>query len=185
MWKMPHQRKFWLQVVYTAILGFSLISLATDSIAASSLQQQIQTKPASDAKKRKTAGTSWVTLNKQFPNAFFLNGPRHSMRVALTFDDAPDSRYTPAILDILAEHHVCATFLSLEIVLPNILPLRNEYIMRDMLSEIIPTTIRYYPAFRWQIIKTKFGKPMPLFKASSATLLILSGLHMASYCLSK
>ncbi|OMF22221.1 polysaccharide deacetylase [Paenibacillus sp. FSL H8-0548] len=107
---MPHQRKFWLQVVYTAILGFSLISLATDSIAASSLQQQIQTKPASDAKKRKTAGTSWVTLNKQFPNAFFLNGPRHSMRVALTFDDAPDSRYTPAILDILAEHHVCATF---------------------------------------------------------------------------
>jgi peptidoglycan/xylan/chitin deacetylase (PgdA/CDA1 family) len=30
--------------------------------------------------------------------------------VALTFDDGPDPRYTPQILDVLAAHHVTATF---------------------------------------------------------------------------
>lgn len=31
-------------------------------------------------------------------------------RVALTFDDGPDPRFTPEILDLLAEHHAPATF---------------------------------------------------------------------------
>lgn len=36
--------------------------------------------------------------------------PSANGRVALTFDDGPDPRYTPAILDILAEHDARATF---------------------------------------------------------------------------
>lgn len=53
---------------------------------------------------------SWVKLHQQFPNTFMLNGPRNAMQVALTFDDVPDPRITPAILDILARYKVCATF---------------------------------------------------------------------------
>jgi peptidoglycan/xylan/chitin deacetylase (PgdA/CDA1 family) len=30
--------------------------------------------------------------------------------VALTFDDGPDERFTPQVLDVLAEHGACATF---------------------------------------------------------------------------
>ncbi|WP_229401052.1 polysaccharide deacetylase family protein [Micromonospora okii] len=33
-----------------------------------------------------------------------------SPEVALTFDDGPDPRYTPQVLDVLREHHVRATF---------------------------------------------------------------------------
>jgi peptidoglycan/xylan/chitin deacetylase (PgdA/CDA1 family) len=33
-----------------------------------------------------------------------------STGVAITFDDGPDPRYTPEILDVLAAHHVTATF---------------------------------------------------------------------------
>ena len=42
-------------------------------------------------------------------------GVRHRLpdgapRVALTFDDGPDPRYTPTLLDLLADHGVVATF---------------------------------------------------------------------------
>lgn len=37
----------------------------------------------------------------------------HSCGIALTFDDGPDPCQTPKILDILAEHHACATFFVL------------------------------------------------------------------------
>lgn len=37
-------------------------------------------------------------------------GPASARRVALTFDDGPDPRWTPAILDILAAHGARATF---------------------------------------------------------------------------
>jgi peptidoglycan/xylan/chitin deacetylase (PgdA/CDA1 family) len=59
---------------------------------------------------RKQPALSWDKLHQQFPQSFLLHGPRNRKQVALTFDDAPDSRFTPAILDILAKHHVCATF---------------------------------------------------------------------------
>jgi peptidoglycan/xylan/chitin deacetylase (PgdA/CDA1 family) len=44
------------------------------------------------------------------PGRVFLNGPANQRKVALTFDDGPDTTYTPAILDLLAEHGVKATF---------------------------------------------------------------------------
>ena len=37
-------------------------------------------------------------------------GPASASRVALTFDDGPDPRWTPAILDVLAAHGARATF---------------------------------------------------------------------------
>jgi peptidoglycan/xylan/chitin deacetylase (PgdA/CDA1 family) len=67
-------------------------------------------KPKQAAKQQRKDDMSWVKLQKQFPDNYVLNGPRNSRKVALTFDDAPDPRYTPAILDILAQYDVCATF---------------------------------------------------------------------------
>ncbi len=66
-------------------------------------------KPGKQAN-RKQPALSWDKLHQQFPRSFLTHGPRNKKRVALTFDDAPDSRFTPAILDILAAHRVCATF---------------------------------------------------------------------------
>lgn len=60
--------------------------------------------------KAKSPDMSWVNLHNRFPGAFLTHGPRKAKRIALTFDDAPDARFTPAILDILAQYDVCATF---------------------------------------------------------------------------
>ena len=45
----------------------------------------------------------------------FTKSTKHTgtLRIALTFDDGPDSRYTPQILDILADHGAHATFFVL------------------------------------------------------------------------
>lgn len=53
---------------------------------------------------------SWVILQKKFPNVFMTSGKRDRKIVALTFDDAPDPRFTPEILDVLAKYQICATF---------------------------------------------------------------------------
>ena len=47
-----------------------------------------------------------------FPKVFARHGPLQK-RIALTFDDGPDDRYTPQILRILAREHVRATFFVL------------------------------------------------------------------------
>lgn len=49
-------------------------------------------------------------LQKQFPNLFFVSGSANRKDVALTFDDGPDGKTTPAILSILEEYAIPATF---------------------------------------------------------------------------
>jgi peptidoglycan/xylan/chitin deacetylase (PgdA/CDA1 family) len=47
-------------------------------------------------------------LQRQFPQALWA-GPTESPNIALTFDDGPDPRDTPALLEVLARHGVVAT----------------------------------------------------------------------------
>ena len=54
-------------------------------------------------------------LIREFPDTFFLKGRSGSNRIALTFDDGPDEKYTPQILAVLKEHNVPATFFLLGI----------------------------------------------------------------------
>ncbi|GAB2867456.1 polysaccharide deacetylase family protein [Actinoallomurus bryophytorum] len=57
------------------------------------------------------AVTSLGPLRRRlFPGLAGMGDPGH---VALTFDDGPDPRSTPAFLDVLAEHQVSATFFLL------------------------------------------------------------------------
>ena len=44
------------------------------------------------------------------PASSQLSGPTDKRQVAITFDDGPDSEYTPKILDVLKENHAKATF---------------------------------------------------------------------------
>lgn len=48
-------------------------------------------------------------LMSKYPDTFRTRGPREK-RIALTFDDVPDPRYTGIVLDVLKEHQVKATF---------------------------------------------------------------------------
>jgi len=40
----------------------------------------------------------------------FTRGPEGAKKVALTFDDGPDPRYTPYVLDVLSKYNVKSTF---------------------------------------------------------------------------
>lgn len=51
-----------------------------------------------------------IDLSSMFPGLVYVSGPRDSKRVALTFDDGPDDRFTPRVLDILKQEGVPATF---------------------------------------------------------------------------
>lgn len=48
--------------------------------------------------------------NKPFPRALYYSGLPSKRLAALTFDDGPDTNYTPQILDILRKEGVKATF---------------------------------------------------------------------------
>ncbi|GIP42613.1 polysaccharide deacetylase [Paenibacillus sp. J45TS6] len=58
-----------------------------------------------DEKSKLTLGQ----LRKKYKSTFVTNGP-NVKRIALTFDDVPDPRFTPQILDVLKEYGVKATF---------------------------------------------------------------------------
>lgn len=48
-------------------------------------------------------------LRRKYAETFKFRGPKVK-QIALTFDDVPDPRFTPEVLDILAKYHVKATF---------------------------------------------------------------------------
>jgi len=88
-------------------------------------QQSVTVKPpASQAKKsskqlakaaasRQSGNKSQLTLSqlvKKYPDLLLLKGTANAKKIALTFDDAPDTVYTPQVLDILKKYNVKATF---------------------------------------------------------------------------
>jgi len=48
-------------------------------------------------------------LIRKYPETIKTRGPRVKS-IALTFDDVPDPRFTPQLLDVLRRYHVKATF---------------------------------------------------------------------------
>lgn len=69
--------------------------------------------PRKTKNKKKSAkgnAMSWVALQQRYPGSFVIWGSRRSRQVALTFDDVPDPRYTPQVLETLARYKVRATF---------------------------------------------------------------------------
>jgi peptidoglycan-N-acetylglucosamine deacetylase len=67
----------------------------------------VQSLHAKKKLKRKSLTTS--QLLKKYPETIKARGPRIKS-VALTFDDVPDPRYTPQLLDVLRMYHIKATF---------------------------------------------------------------------------
>lgn len=62
---------------------------------------------AQSQKRSKTLTLS--QLLRKYPETIKTRGP-HRKQIALTFDDVPDPRFTPQVLDVLRRYHVHATF---------------------------------------------------------------------------
>jgi cellulose synthase/poly-beta-1,6-N-acetylglucosamine synthase-like glycosyltransferase/spore germination protein YaaH/peptidoglycan/xylan/chitin deacetylase (PgdA/CDA1 family) len=60
----------------------------------------------------KTPDADYTEVYKVFPTYFVIedSGNTNDKVIALSFDDGPDSKYTPRVLDILSRYHVPATF---------------------------------------------------------------------------
>lgn len=69
-----------------------------------------QLEGGSETVNRKTQATANHILRKKYPHKLYLNAQVDEKKVALTFDDGPDKRFTPKVLDVLKNHHVKATF---------------------------------------------------------------------------
>lgn len=74
------------------------------------LDDQPQLAGGSERDVREPHPVSNNKLQKEYPNIVFLHGSPKKNQVALTFDDGPDTRFTPQVLDVLAKHDVKATF---------------------------------------------------------------------------
>jgi peptidoglycan-N-acetylglucosamine deacetylase len=49
-------------------------------------------------------------LQERYPDTFILRGPTDQKRIALTFDDGPDPRFTEEVLKVLNQYNVSGTF---------------------------------------------------------------------------
>ncbi len=58
------------------------------------------------------SGPGLARLQSRFPQALW-SGPGDRRQLALTFDDGPDARDTPQLLEALARHQVSATFFQI------------------------------------------------------------------------
>ncbi|MFB9277901.1 polysaccharide deacetylase family protein [Cohnella cellulosilytica] len=58
----------------------------------------------------KPSGSRWTEWERKYEGVFVLSASRESRKIALTFDDVPDPRYTPRVLDILKRKGVRASF---------------------------------------------------------------------------
>jgi peptidoglycan/xylan/chitin deacetylase (PgdA/CDA1 family) len=69
--------------------------------------------PANKAHGQSRAGRKSLTLAElahKYPDVLRMRGSAKEKKAALTFDDGPDSRFTPKVLDVLKAAHVKATF---------------------------------------------------------------------------
>lgn len=51
-----------------------------------------------------------IILQQRYPETVVLQGPATENKIALTFDDGPDPRFSEQVLDVLSEYNVPATF---------------------------------------------------------------------------
>ncbi|SET63581.1 Peptidoglycan/xylan/chitin deacetylase, PgdA/CDA1 family [Natronincola peptidivorans] len=68
--------------------------------------------PPAEAPKQPEASPqlSMTQLARMYPDTYYLRGSANTTKIALTFDDGPNPKYTPQILDVLKQQGVPATF---------------------------------------------------------------------------
>ncbi len=78
-------------------------------IAASKMIEPDEAKPAGVTAEKGTKPLNLGELRRKYSETFKFRGPEVK-QVALTFDDVPDPRFTPQVLDALRKEDVKATF---------------------------------------------------------------------------
>lgn len=106
------ENAFWEKgaaIMRIRLIALSLITLLLSGIFTpahlSAQPNQVSTPVDAQGDEQLTLGQ----LRQKYSDTFKTNGPS-TKQVALTFDDVPDPRFTPQVLDILKKYKVKATF---------------------------------------------------------------------------
>lgn len=75
-------------------------------------EQMMQSQPEGGSERivREANAVPNTLLQRNYPNIVVLRGSLNENKVALTFDDGPDIRFTPQVLNVLNQYQVSATF---------------------------------------------------------------------------
>lgn len=104
---------------YILFPGMILCFLTVSGMIADADEKVLQQKPSEEDFLDRSGGPDQMerqqpvdlrVLQQRYPEVFFLQGPADQNRVALTFDDGPDPRFTGEVLDVLNQYNVPATF---------------------------------------------------------------------------
>ncbi|MFD2331558.1 polysaccharide deacetylase family protein [Cohnella sp. GCM10020058] len=111
---MLHREKWsrWLAALTVGLMfaGTTLVPAEANGVG-TSVHTPAVTASASKGRKPASAPVSWSELQRRYRGVFVLRASSSGgRRVALTFDDVPDSRYTPLVLNVLKRKRVRATF---------------------------------------------------------------------------
>ncbi len=88
----------------------ALLLGAATMLAGSESAVPLQGVSAKEAGGDRPGKMQWDEMQRRYKGVFVLSAPRESRKVALTFDDVPDPRFTPQVLDVLRRKKVQATF---------------------------------------------------------------------------
>lgn len=86
-----------------------MIQPAAEDNRVHSIPAGSSTSQAAARRQKRSKSLTLSQLMQKYPDTFMTQGPR-SKKIALTFDDVPDPRFTPQLLDVLRNYHVKATF---------------------------------------------------------------------------
>jgi cellulose synthase/poly-beta-1,6-N-acetylglucosamine synthase-like glycosyltransferase/spore germination protein YaaH/peptidoglycan/xylan/chitin deacetylase (PgdA/CDA1 family) len=118
-----------------------------------------------DEESYQTYPTSWLVAR---------HGDAHGY-VALTFDDGPDPRWTPAILDVLRRHHVNATFFMIgqsAVAYPDLVrrvmregnEIGNHSFLHPNMAHVGPERVRLELTATQRAIESIIGRSTRLFR---------------------
>ncbi|CAI6041721.1 polysaccharide deacetylase family protein [Cohnella sp. JJ-181] len=108
-----HGWKRWLTAIAAGLMlaGTALVPGRADGASAAREQRAAMTASAARGHMASAAPVSWADLQRRYRGVFVLRAVASGgRRVALTFDDVPDPRYTPLVLNVLKRKRVRATF---------------------------------------------------------------------------
>lgn len=86
-------------------------SFSQSPVHSSVMSGKAQRDDAADKERRSPVALTLSQLMKKYPDTFRVRGPRVK-KIALTFDDVPDPRFTTQVLDVLKKEGVKATFFA-------------------------------------------------------------------------
>ncbi|WP_019638676.1 polysaccharide deacetylase family protein [Paenibacillus fonticola] len=92
-----------------ALLICAALATGTAAVSAQSSQPPAESASSQQSVNADAKPMTLGELRRKYSETFKFSGPEVK-QIALTFDDVPDPRFTPKVLDVLKQHGVKATF---------------------------------------------------------------------------